>query len=170
VSSIRPPRFDELERLRAIERAAGVVFADVGLAEIAAHDPPAVDVLDRYRDAGRSWVLTDAGDTPVAYVLVDIVDGHTHVEQVSVHPDQARRGLGRQLLDHVAAWARARGHVHITLTTFRDVPWNAPYYERCGYRILADDEIGPELRTLMADEAAHGLDPEQRVAMLLDLH
>ena len=169
MTSIRPPRVEELEQLRGIERAAGAAFVDVGLPAIAAHEPSGVDVLDRYRAAGRAWVVADAGDEPLAYVLVDVVDGQAHVEQVSVHPDHARHGVGRRLLDHVAAWARAAGHDRITLTTFVDVPWNAPYYERCGYRVLTAGEIGPELRALMAEEAAHGLDPEQRVAMALDL-
>jgi hypothetical protein len=63
----------------------------------------------------------------------------------------------------------ARGDDLVTLTTFRDVPWNAPYYERIGYRALREDEIGPELRALMAREAGHGLDPALRVAMAVDL-
>ena len=57
----------------------------------------------------------------------------------------------------------------MTLTTFRHVPWNQPLYEHLGYRELTDGEIGPELRSLMAEEAAHGLDPALRVAMRKDL-
>jgi GNAT superfamily N-acetyltransferase len=98
--------------------------------------------------------------------VVDVLDGQTHVEQVSVHPDAARQGLGRSLLDHVARWAAEQGHRAVTLTTFRAVPWNAPYYERCGFVALEDDERGPELRDRMDEEAAHGLDPAQRVAMV----
>ena len=168
MTAIRAPRLDELAHLRDIERAAGAAFAEVGMADIAAHDPPPLAELERYRADGRAWVAAE-DDRPVAYVLVDVVDGHAHVEQVSVHPDHARRGLGRRLLDHVHAWAAARGDEIVTLTTFRDVPWNAPYYERCGYRRLRDDELGPALRALMAAEASHGLDPALRVAMAADV-
>jgi GNAT superfamily N-acetyltransferase len=169
VTVVRAPRPDELPRLQDIERAAGAAFVDVGLPDIAADDPASLAELDEYRSDGRAWVVTDDGDRPVAYVLVDLVDGHAHVEQVSVHPDHGRRGLGRRLLDHVHTWAAARGDAVVTLTTFRDVPWNAPYYERCGYRVLQDGALGPGLRALMAEEASHGLDPALRVAMAFDL-
>ncbi len=165
---IRPPAPEELGRLQEIEVFAGRAFFDAGMPEIARDDPLPLRALEAYRAAGRAWVLEVEG-TVVGYVLVDVVDGHAHVEQVSVDPAFAGRRLGRGLLDHVAGWARARGDGAVTLTTFRHIPWNAPYYERCGYRRLADDERGPGLIALMAEEAAHGLDPADRVAMQLDL-
>ena len=58
----------------------------------------------------------------------------------------------------------------VTLTTFRDVPWNAPYYERCGFRTLTEAELTPELAEVRARESEHGLDPETRVCMRLDLY
>ena len=57
----------------------------------------------------------------------------------------------------------------VTLTTFRDVPWNAPYYERLGFRSLSETELTPELAEVRAREAEPGLDPETRVCMRLDL-
>jgi GNAT superfamily N-acetyltransferase len=185
---IRPPRADELERLRTVERAAGRAFVDVGMPEIAADEPPPVDTLARYRAAGRAWVITTGpGDGMVAgYVIVDELDDplapdstkdvapavggrrplrSAHVEQVSVDPQFARRGWGRRLLDHVADQAHRRGLDGVTLTTFQDVPWNAPYYARCGFRILPEHQLGPGLRRVRAHEAAHGLDPAVRVCM-----
>jgi GNAT superfamily N-acetyltransferase len=165
---IRPPAPEELGRLQQIEVVAGRAFVHVGMPEIASDEPLPLEALEAYRAAGRAWVVEVEG-TVVGYVLVDVVDGQAHVEQVSVDPAFAGRRLGRALLDHVAGWARARGDAAVTLTTFREVPWNAPYYERCGYRRLAEDERGPELVALMAEEAVHGLDPADRVAMQLDL-
>jgi GNAT superfamily N-acetyltransferase len=186
---IRPPRADELERLREIEWAAGRVFVDVGMPEIAADEPPSLAVLEGYRAAGRAWVLTAAADDDgerapggdelvTAYVIVDVLDQpgpgpaperSAHIEQVSVDPRFAGRRLGRRLLDHVADEARRRGLGAVTLTTFRDVPWNAPYYERCGFRALAADELGPGLHRVRDDESAHGLDPARRVCMRREL-
>jgi hypothetical protein len=57
----------------------------------------------------------------------------------------------------------------ITLTTFTDVPWNGPLYRHLGFRVLTDDELGPELRALRDRETAHGLDPAQRACMRADL-
>jgi GNAT superfamily N-acetyltransferase len=144
------------------------VFVDVGMPEIAADEPPSMATLESYRAAGRAWAVESSGMV-AGYVLVDVVDGAAHIEQVSVDPAFARRGLGRRLIDHVATVAEAEGRPAVTLTTFRDVPWNAPYYRRCGFRDLAEWELGPELRQLRDTESAHGLDPALRVCMRRDL-
>jgi GNAT superfamily N-acetyltransferase len=157
----------DLPALRDIERAAGRAFADVDMSAIAEDEPPSLAVLGHYQRHGRVWVY---GTGPVAYLLARWADGDVHVEQVSVHPDHAGRGIGRQLIEHLAGWAAERGARALTLTTFADVPWNAPYYERrCGFRRLGDDELGPDLRQIRDDEAAHGLDRWPRVAMRREL-
>lgn len=166
---IRAASVDDLSRLRDIERAAGRVFHDVGMPEIADDEPPSIAALDRYRAAGRAWVAVHPTDLPAAYLIAEPVDGNLHVEQVSVHPDSARRGVGRALLDHLAAEALAAGAPALTLTTFAQVPWNAPYYERCGFRTLAEAELTPGLRAVRDREAAHGLDRWPRVCQRRDL-
>jgi GNAT superfamily N-acetyltransferase len=164
-AAIRPATAADLPALRDVERAAGRAFARIGMAAIAEDEPPSIADLRRYVRDGRAWVAVDAGDAPVAYVLADLVDGDAHIEQVSVHPDHAGRRLGRALIEEVAAWAAARGCVALTLTTFADVPWNAPYYERCGFRRVPDADLGPGLRAVRAREAALGLDRWPRTAM-----
>ncbi|MFG3703667.1 GNAT family N-acetyltransferase [Micromonospora sp. NPDC047670] len=166
---IRAVRQTELSVLRDIERAAGECFRDVGMPEIADDEPLPPDVLARYQQAGRAWVAADATDVPVGYLIADVVDGNLHVEQVSVHPHSARRGVGRRLLDHLADRATATGVPALTLTTFADVPWNAPYYARCGFLTLDDSDLTPGLRAVREREAAHGLDRWPRVCMRRDL-
>src|SRR5690606_29993475 len=123
-----------------------------------------------YADAGRSWVAVleehDADKAAlVGYVLVLVVDGAAHVEQISVHPSAQGRGVARALLARVEAYAREHGLTALTLTTFRGVPWNAPLYEHLGFRELHAAEVGPQLAALVEREALHGLDPDQRVCM-----
>ncbi len=55
------------------------------------------------------------------------------------------------------------------LITFCEVAWNRPYYERLGFRALADDDLGPGLRGRRHAERTQGLDPGQRVGMRRDL-
>ena len=159
----------ELPILQDIERAAGRVFRTVGMPEIADDAPPSLDDLAAYQRAGQAWVVADTADVPVAYLIADLVDGNLHVEQVSVHPDHARRGLGRQLLEHLAEQAVAAGIPALTLTTFATVPWNAPYYLRCGFRVCPEHELTPGLRAIREREASHGLDRWLRVAMRRDV-
>ncbi|WP_128429370.1 GNAT family N-acetyltransferase [Streptomyces cyaneus] len=162
---IRPARPDELPALQDIERAAGAAFRDLGMAAIADDEPPALDVLEHYRRAGRTWVACDDGDCPVGYLICEPVDGALHIEQVSVHPDRARRRIGRALLAYAADRAREEGLTALTLTTFTDVPWNAPYYERLGVRVLDEAGLTPGLRKIRAHEAELGLDRWPRVCM-----
>jgi predicted N-acetyltransferase YhbS len=89
--------------------------------------------------------------------------------QVTALPSHARRGIGRALIDHAAAWAVSQGLRALTLTTFADVPWNAPYYRRIGFRDLPDAAIGPGLREVVQREAAHGLYRWPRIAMIRDV-
>ncbi|GII80818.1 GCN5 family N-acetyltransferase [Sphaerisporangium rufum] len=162
---IRAVRLDELPLLQDIERAAGECFRDIGMPEIADDEPFPLDELARYHHDGLAWVATGDAGAPVAYLIADRVDGNLHVEQVSVHPGSSRRGIGRSLLDHLAAHATATGVPALTLTTFTEVPWNGPYYERCGFRLMADGEITPGLRKIREREAAHGLDRWPRACM-----
>jgi GNAT superfamily N-acetyltransferase len=165
---IRPPRRNELDALREIERAAGKLFIGVGLPEIAAHEPMPVEEMGAYLAGGRAWVAVET-NVPVGYALVDLVDGAAHLEQLSVHPDHGRRGVGGALIDHVCTWARQRRLAAVTLTTFTDVPWNAPYYARHGFRVLDEGDLGPGLVERRAEEAGYGLDPALRVCMRRDV-
>ena len=170
--TIRYPRTDELGRLREIEVAAGGLFASVGMDDISDHEPPPVEVFERYRRAGRAWVATDptedtdGDDRLVAYLIVDLVDGNAHIEQVSVDPSSSHRGIGRSLIDHTEGWAAARGIQALTLTTFAEVPWNGPYYLRCGFIPLANADMGPELAAHWDEELARGLGRHPRLAMI----
>ncbi|MFI8519542.1 GNAT family N-acetyltransferase [Streptomyces sp. NPDC085481] len=164
---IRAAAAAELPLLQDIERAAGEAFRPLGMGDIADDEPLPLDVLEGYRRAGRAWVAVDGADHPVAYLLADTVDGAAHIEQVSVHPDAARRGVGRELIDHLAAAAREQGLTALTLTTFTEVPWNAPYYTRLGFRPLAESDPGltEGLREISRAEATHGLAAWPRVCM-----
>lgn len=98
------------------------------------------------------------------------MDHHApHIEQVTVHPRAARRGVGRALIGYAAGRAREEGATALTLTTFADVPWNAPYYARVGFRPLADAGLTPALRAIRAHEAEPGLDRWPRLCMRSDL-
>lgn len=162
---IRGARAGDLERLRDIERAAGEAFRAIGMDAVADDEPFSVAELTSYLVAGLAAVAVDGADVPVAYLVAAAVDGDLHIEQVSVHPGAGRRGVGRALVEYVAVYGRERGFAALTLTTFADVPWNAPYYARLGFRVLPGDAIGPELREVRRREAEHGLDRWPRVCM-----
>lgn len=122
---VRLARVAELSAVPEIDRASARMFNDIGRPEIGRllWFPEA---LAACREEGRLWVITGADDRPAGFLISDMVDGCLHVAQVSVDPGSARRGLGRALLDHAAEQAAAADVPALTLTTFADVPWNAP--------------------------------------------
>jgi GNAT superfamily N-acetyltransferase len=166
---IRAARDEDAETMVRIEEAAGRLFATVGMDFVAEDDPGTVEELLPYVRDGRAWVADGPDGVPVGYLIAEWVDGNVHVEQVSVDPAYGRRGIGSALIEQVAGWARERGAPALTLTTYTEVGWNAPYYERFGFRRLAGDELTPGLRAIRAAEAERGLDRWPRAGMRREL-
>ncbi|TFC39059.1 GNAT family N-acetyltransferase [Cryobacterium sp. TMT1-62] len=152
-------------RITEIERAAGEMFRNINMAIIADDQPISRQDFQHFVTNHGAFVwLVD--DVIVAYVLLEQVDGAAHIEQVTVHPEHARQGIGAQLIAVADSWARERELPAVTLTTFRDVPWNAPYYERLGFRAFLPREWGPAMSARMNSEAARGLEAWPRVALI----
>ncbi|GLZ78384.1 GCN5 family N-acetyltransferase [Actinorhabdospora filicis] len=163
--TIRPAETRHFPALHDIEHAAAELYRSVGIPAIAELGPYGDDDLAGFVGEDLAWVFTDDADRPVAFLLAEIVDDCLYIAEVNVHPGSARQGLGRRLIDHAAA---AGEYPALILTTFRDVPWNAPYYRRLGFVALADDEATPGLRAIREHQARIGLDRWPRVSMRRD--
>jgi len=164
--TIRLTRADDIDSLPGIERAASQLFAAWGWDDdlLAGVTPP--DVLRAALAVGRLWIAADADDRPVGFAMASIVDGRAHLDEIDVQPDHGQRGLGRALVERVCAWAAAEGLPAVTLTTERDIPWNAPFYQRLGFAILPPPAWTPGLRAIVEREARAGVDPAGRVVMI----
>ncbi|GAA3169135.1 GNAT family N-acetyltransferase [Nonomuraea roseoviolacea] len=147
----------DLPGLVAVELAADAMFERVGITF-----PPGTTQIEEVGDP--SSVLVE-GDPPHGFALMGQVDGNLHLEQLAVHPSRMRRGIGGRLVAAVRDHALACGVPAVTLTTFRDVPWNAPWYERHGFAVLPEGEWGPELRALVEHERELGIEVAPRVVM-----
>ncbi|WP_438015126.1 GNAT family N-acetyltransferase [Sorangium sp. So ce315] len=106
---------------------------------------------------------------PLAFLGAEAVGDELHIRELDVDLDHQGRGLGRRLLSHVIAWARTAKFQALTLTTFRTVPWNGPFYATMGFRELPPAETSARLAAILKNEARHGPNPAQRCAMRLDL-
>ncbi|HCM9595603.1 GNAT family N-acetyltransferase [Enterobacter bugandensis] len=164
---IRPTTLSDVAALSAIERAAAGRFRDIPeLAWLADGEViPAEQHLD-YAERGLSW-LALANDQPVGFVLAEAHPSSLFIVELSVDLDWQGKGIGRQLIARVADCARKRGLTALMLTTFRDVPWNAPFYARLGFEMMT--RLTPELRQKREEETAHGFAYESRCAMRLPL-
>ena len=155
----------DLPGLADLERRAGAKFAEHGVPEALLDEATSDADLHAAWKADLLRLAVDAEDRAVGFALLVEKPWGAHLEEIDVDPDHDRRGIGSALLDEACALARRRGHDYLTLTTFADVPWNAPFYEGRGFRVLAAGERSAELDAQMDDEAGAGLDATRRVAM-----
>jgi GNAT superfamily N-acetyltransferase len=156
-------------RVRQIEDEAGELFTGTGLIDEERDESFPVDELVHLIELGQVWLMCDAGDTAVGMVIVSIRDAAVYVEEIDVLPTYGRRGLGARLLEHVCDWARERGCPAVTLSTFRDVAWNGPFYRKHGFRDLTENEWTPGMAEIRRKESEHGLKVDERVFMRRDL-
>ncbi|TMR08666.1 GNAT family N-acetyltransferase [Nonomuraea turkmeniaca] len=147
----------ELAGLVAIELAADRLFEQVGITF-----PPGTTMIEEVDDPG---VVLVEGVPPAGFAMVGWADGNLHLEQLAVHPDNMRQGIGGRLVAAVIEHAGAAGAPHVTLTTYRDVPWNAPWYARHGFTVLSEETWGAELRGLVEHEREMGIEVAPRVVM-----
>jgi GNAT superfamily N-acetyltransferase len=157
-------RAQDLRWLPAIEIAAALLLK--GHAPLSVlNETTSEQELTEALTYGRLWTAL-ANDIPVGFAHAGLL-GPTaaHLKEIDVHPDHGRRGLGTRLVKTVCDWAARYGCASVTLSTFRDVPWNMPFYARLGFEVVPPHEWSGQLESIMADEVHRGLDPDRRVVM-----
>ncbi|MFP2905367.1 GNAT family N-acetyltransferase [Pyxidicoccus sp. 3LFB2] len=159
----------ELPALPEVEQLAAEQFRQSSRPEAAELPVQSLEHLQALQREGGVWVAVTKEGAVAAFTLCKPVDGAIFIVEADTHPAHARQGLAAALFGLIGQWAREEGYPALLLTTFRDIAWNAPYYERLGFRILRDDEQGPGLRAIRAQETEFGLPPESRVCMRLAL-
>lgn len=153
MTEVRPARRDELDAVTEIEGEADQQFV------------PLFGPLD-WRPTPGTWrigvpgFLLVAGDPIVGFAHVMELEGIAHLEQLAVRPSQQRRGAGTALVQAARAEAARRGYDVISLCTYADVSWNAPFYARLGFEELT--ELAPVHRRMREKEVGMGLDRHGR--------
>jgi GNAT superfamily N-acetyltransferase len=136
--AVRSAEPSDLPLIGPIEESGDALFATVfGDLQGSALSSPAPSGGER---AEKPGFLLVSGEPAVAFVHVLVLDGHAHLEQISVHPDHGRRGVGAALLEAACAQALAQGFAAITLMTYADLPWNGPFYAHHGFVEVEEGE------------------------------
>lgn len=168
--SFRPAKAEDLPHLPEIESAAAQLFRNTEYFALADDSPPDVARFASWLRDGAIWVAVDSQEHVIGFAVAGEVDGQCFLIELDVHPAHGRRGIGRRLIELVRGWGKEQGYEALQLSTFVDVDWNAPYYERLGFRIMTEDELSPGLLRIRRQEAASGLDAVRRVFMTLPIH
>ncbi len=164
---IRQAHARDATALPAVERSAAALFRlDPQLAWLADAEVAGVAQHLRAIEEAHVWV---AETTELAGFLraVEIAQ-RLHIEELSVSQAFQGQGIGRQLVSAAIEHARQRHLNAVTLTTFRDLPWNAPFYQRMGFIELIPSKTD-YLREALQAEITHGFPADRRCAMALPL-
>jgi GNAT superfamily N-acetyltransferase len=164
---------DDVALLPSVERRAVRQFDawlnETGLTPAVLDDVSSVEELEDARRKGQLWVATLPDGEVAGFAQAVILDGVAHLDEIDVVPEHGRKGIGSRLVDVVCRWAQESGYAKVTLSTFSDVPWNRPFYEKRGFRVVESAHLPPEHLALIAAERSRGLCTDRRVIMERDL-
>jgi ribosomal protein S18 acetylase RimI-like enzyme len=156
---------EELPALGTLELRAAERFrhsAHPYAVDLPAFDPGVLGELTR---AGNVWVAFTPPNELLGFAVGGTLGPHAYLHELDVAPEHGRRGVGRALIRKVAESAEAAGHTRLLLSTFSDVPWNAPYYARLGFEVIPLDDYDDAMREQRRRDGAAGLVIQSRVIM-----
>lgn len=164
---LRQARPDELDAIVALDDAASTLYAQAGLDVAFAPNHPFVAAeIARWScaiEAGLARVAVADDDGLLGFMTLGRVDDAPYLDQLAVHPQAMRRGIGAAMLREAFAWSAAQP---LWLTTYAHLPWNQPWYERHGFARVPDALCGAQMQRILASQRAVLPAPTQRVALV----
>lgn len=164
---IRKTELPDVEHLPLVERSASQAFKSLpSLSWIADNSVMPTREHKRLLAKSLSWTALDSSsETICGFINAEIIEGEFHIGEVSVSKAYQKKGIGSKLLKTALTHAKSLGLSTATLTTFTDVPWNAPYYQRLGFIILPADRLPQYLEQKLQEDKTSGLPLDRRCAM-----
>ncbi len=167
--SIRLANKHDLLKLAQIEKEAGKRFSGMGLVDhlLGQTLPPAklIELIEK-----KQVLIACVKNVPVGFAAVSVIGKNAYLEEIDVLPEHGRQGHGARLIQLIIEWATLNELNALILSTFLDVQWNAPYYQKFGFRVLDVHESNDDLKQKRREEKEHGMPIDKRVFMQLDLH
>jgi GNAT superfamily N-acetyltransferase len=154
----------DLPKLPAIELSGAQTFRGMDVPEELFHDASPVERWIPLQAAGTVWVAEDEEAELVGFLAGMQHGERLHIVEFAVAQGSQGRGLGRRMIAAVIDWARREALAALSLTTFRNVRWNGPFYRSCGFEEWADG-LASDVEAELAAGAAKGL--QDRCAMRL---
>lgn len=164
--NLRLAQQQDIPQLVAVERSAAQLFCQrVELEHLADGEVMSPQQHANFIARQREWVMVTPTEQIVGFIAVQPLPNSWHIAELSVAANWQRQGVGKRLIEEVAVQARCQGVQRLTLTTFEQVAWNAPYYQRLGFRRVSAAQLDAHLQHLLAQEAEQGFAAESRCAM-----
>ena len=167
--TIRQARSEDIEYLPEIERSAARLFTnyleELQFPEELLDRSVPIPKLQQAQQENLLWVASDRENIPVGFAYVEKLGEGWHLEELDVRPAYQNQGIGSALVKMVCDRAKEMSISAITLITFREIPWNAPFYKKLGFDAIAFSECSSELQALAIAENQQGLRQDKRVIM-----
>jgi len=163
--NIRKARFSDIPFLGPVERSAAELFRSASLdflVDGSTVDPKALAAMI---DTHHLWVACDFMDYPIGFCGGEYIEGNFHLVEISVAQDFQGKGVGSALMERMEADVRREGFHALTLTTYRSLAWNGPWYERMGFVEANPVEMGRTYLEILESERQHGFDMSARCLM-----
>lgn len=157
-TSEHPPLLPE------IERSAASLFGDAVPAQLLETTTPEPVLIAAQRE-GTLWVAVGPDDQPVGFARVEVEGTRAHLAELDVLPAHGRRGVGTTLVQAAERWALSNGFTELTLTTYRDFPWNEPFYAGLGFEVVPECDCDGDLLRRFDQEAGVDSERARRVVM-----
>lgn len=157
-----------ISALIALDHRAAQRFKDYGFPYLA--EQPMDRELWRDNFGGKDIWVVACDDKPVGYAVGMDLGELYWLREVSVDPAHGQKGIGTVLVSKVIERAKWAFHSAIGLSTFRNIPFNAPFYVRLGFLIVPsgsrDGSQNSTAQQQFWDELDDETDPSSRVLML----
>lgn len=167
--TIRKARKDDLPLLGPIERSAAELFRTVGLDFLTYGPTMDESLLSAMSMSNHLWVAVNEVDQPIGFAGGEDLDSNFHIAEISVAQNAQGKGVGKALMGELMRQAKEEGYIAVTLTTYRNLPWNGPWYHKLGFSEIKVDEMGEKYVKIWDSEAQHGHDMKLRCIMRKDL-
>ena len=158
---------EDAQLLPAIETSAAQAFRMIAELSWLAESPPmSIARHSQLIALSTCWVALDAENRPQGFLSAEQHGNDLHIHELSVMQSMQGQGTGRRLIEAAMEYARSTRLSVVTLTTFTNVPWNAPFYSRLGFQTKATKDLDQWLAAILSEEYKHGFAPKSRCAMV----
>lgn len=105
------------------------------------------DKLQQWLTDGKVFIVEDT-TKPVGFASAFPKDDVLYVNEVVVDLSCQGKGIGGLLVNAILNWARERKKNEgktskVSLMTYAEVPWNAPWYRKFGFKEVDAATVGP---------------------------
>ncbi|POS83102.1 hypothetical protein EPUL_005014 [Erysiphe pulchra] len=168
--TIRKGKISDIPHLRHVETSAGNRYRTIGLDVVADSNIVDSERLASMSDANHLWVAVDKFG-PIGFLCGEELDGNFHIVEVSVSHECQGRGIGKSLMATMLEQITTEhSFKSVTLTTYRSVAWNGPWYSRMGFGEVHPRLLGSAYDSILeTEEARYGFDKHERCLMMKDL-